>query len=349
MALAPDETPPDATPTAETSPDVAPTDVAPSGRPADLVMEGGGVKGIAFGGVLEVLAADGYRFQRCAGTSAGAMSAALVAGLQHAGESADRVREVAATLDLQRLRDSGPVARWLGPLHTIGDVTALLMRGGMYRGDYLADWLTGVLADLGVRTFGDLRRRDAHSALSPEREYGLVVVTSDLSRRRMTLFPWDAASYGVDPDELPVAEAVRASAAIPFVFRPVRLGTPRGPVSLVDGGILSNYPITIFDQPNRARARWPTIGVRLSAREDARPVAPVNNVFDIGLAVVDTAISGSDARHIDDPDTIARTIFVDAGSVRATDFSISPARQAALIQRGRDAASKWLGTGSTRT
>ncbi|OYO06752.1 hypothetical protein CGZ95_00235 [Enemella evansiae] len=323
MAMAPDET--------------------PATRPADLVMEGGGVKGIAFGGVLEVLAARGYRFERCAGTSAGAISAALVAALQRAGESPDRVREVAATMDFQRLRDSGPLGRALGPFHTVGDLASLLVRGGLYRGDYLADWLGGVLGDLGVRVFGDLRRVDPGSALPPEREYRLVVVTSDLSRRRMTLFPWDAASYGLDPDELSVAQAVRASAAIPFVFQPVRLRTPDGTASLVDGGILSNYPITIFDQPDRAQSRWPTIGVRLSAREGDRPVEPVNNALDIGIAVVDTAMTGADARHIDDPDTIARTIFVDAGSVRPTDFSISPERQYELIQRGRDATEKWLG------
>lgn len=184
-------------------------DETPATRPADLVMEGGGVKGIAFGGALEVLAERGYRFERCAGTSAGAISAALVAALQRAGESPDRVREVAATMDLERLRDSGPLGRLLGPLHTVGDVASLLVRGGLYRGDYLADWLSGVLADLGVRTFGDLRRHDPGSALPPEREYRLVVVTSDLSQRRMTIFPWDAASYELDPDELPVAQAVR--------------------------------------------------------------------------------------------------------------------------------------------
>lgn len=55
-------------------------------RQADLVMEGGGVKGTAFVGALDVLSAAGCAFPRIAGTSAGAVTGVLVAALQRAGE-----------------------------------------------------------------------------------------------------------------------------------------------------------------------------------------------------------------------------------------------------------------------
>lgn len=320
---------------------------------ADLVLEGGGVKGLAFGGVLTVLARHGYQFERVAGTSAGAITAALVVGLQRAGEPITRLADVIGTLDLTRFPDASPAGRALGPLRGVADLGSLLFLGGINEGAYLEDWLSGVLADLGVRTFGDLRRPDPGSALPPDRQHALVVVTSDLSRRRMTLLPWDFADYGLDPDEQSVARAVRASSAIPFYFRPVDYATAHGGVSLVDGGFLSNYPITIFDQPERGLARWPTIGVRLSAREDDRVTRPVRNIVQVALAVVDTAMHGVDARHIDDPDAIARTIFVDVGAVRSTDFHLSPERRADLVSRGAAAAEKWLAeqdrTGSDRT
>lgn len=314
-----------------------------AGQPIDLVLEGGGVKGVAFGGVLEVLGEHGYHPERVAGTSAGAITAAVLVALTRAGENMSAVEPLVKTLDLTRFPDSNRIARLLGPLGVLAQVASLWTRGGLHEGAYLEDWLSGVLADLGVRTFGDLRRRDPGSALAPEQDYSLVVVASDLSRRRMSLLPWDFAGYGLDPDAQSVAQAVRASAAIPLYFRPVEYVIPRGVVSLADGGFLSNYPITIFDHPDRAQARWPTIGVRLSAREDARAVqAPVRNALHVGLAVVDTAMHGIDARHIDDPGTIARTIFVDVGAVRATDFDLGDAERASLIQRGRDAAMKWL-------
>ena len=62
-----------------------------SARRADLVMEGGGVRGTALIGALEVLTAAGFAFPRIAGTSAGAITGCLVAALQHAGESPDRL------------------------------------------------------------------------------------------------------------------------------------------------------------------------------------------------------------------------------------------------------------------
>ena len=52
-----------------------------SGR-ADLVLEGGGVKGIALAGAVLALAERGYSFPRVAGTSAGAIVASLVAACQ---------------------------------------------------------------------------------------------------------------------------------------------------------------------------------------------------------------------------------------------------------------------------
>lgn len=299
------------------------------------------MKGVAFAGVLDVLSERGLRPERVAGTSAGAITAALVVAMVRAGEPLSRIGEVIATLDLGRFPDSTPLGRRLGPFAALAEVGSLALRGGLHEGAYLERWLTGVLGDLGVRVFGDLRRSDTASAI--EQDYALVVVTSDLSRRRMTLLPWDFDGYGLDPDEQSVARAVRASSAIPFYFRPVEYATPRGQVSLVDGGFLSNYPITVFDHPDRADGRWPTIGVRLSAREDDRAEAqPVRNALQVGLAVVDTAMHGIDARHIDDPDTVARTIFVDVGSVRPTDFELSDARRADLIARGRAAAEKWF-------
>lgn len=226
---------------------------------ADLVMEGGGVKGMAFVGALDVLARAQYRFPRIAGTSAGAIMGSLVAALQHAGEPLTRLRDIAATLDLPRVTDSSAVGRALGPLHGIAD-------------------------------------------------------------------------------------AVGASAAVPYVFRPVRLKTrPEGSASLVDGGLLSNYPITVFDHEDRADARWPTIGIRLSAREhDPAVHAPVGNLFQVTSALVETAVHGIDRRHIDDPDAIERTMFVDTSGLSALDFDQSPAQIARLVEAGRTAATKHL-------
>ena len=58
---------------------------AAAARRADLVLEGGGVKGIALVGAVTALDEAGYSFPRVAGSSAGAVVAALVAALASAG------------------------------------------------------------------------------------------------------------------------------------------------------------------------------------------------------------------------------------------------------------------------
>ncbi|PRZ32741.1 NTE family protein [Antricoccus suffuscus] len=311
---------------------------------ADLVLEGGGVKGIAFGGAIAVLAEAGYRFPRVVGTSAGAIAGSVVAALQEAGEPLERIVDVTNTLDLSKVRDSGRVGKALGPLHVIADGASLIFEGGLYEGAYARDWVYGVLKDLGVTTFADLRRDDPESALPLDREYSFIAVTSDLSDHRMTLLPWDYRYYGLDPDEQIVADAVRASSASPFIFEPYKLRTPNGTVTLVDGGILSNYPIGVFDRRD-ASARWPTFGIRLSARESVRPHSePVTSPIGIAIAVVETAMEGTDARHIDLPSTQRRTVFVDTDAVSVFDFGITREQRDELVRAGRVAAEQFLAT-----
>jgi NTE family protein len=58
--------------------------------------------------------------------------------------------------------------------------------------------------------------------------------------------------------------------------------------------------------------------------------------------MVGTMASFYDRMHINDPCTIARTVFVDTFDVKATDFSIDRATQDKLFQSGKEAAAKFL-------
>ena len=254
---------------------------------ADLVLEGGGVKGIGLVGAAMRLAERGYAFPRVAGTSAGAIVGAVLAALQRRNEGFDRLEDITRTLDYSRFRDRGLIGRALGPLGVVTDGFSLLLEDGIYEGRYLRDWLVGVLADLGVHTFADLRTDDPGDDGTLHHRYGLVVTASDVSRQRFVRLPWDYPDYGLDPDEQVVADAVRASASIPFFFEPVELPAANGVATLVDGGLLSNYPITIFDRQDRRRPRWPTLGVRLLAEDDqAQPPRRVRGPVALGLSLI---------------------------------------------------------------
>lgn len=320
---------------------------APDEQPADLVLEGGGVKGIALAGAVEVLWRAGYRFPRIAGTSAGALAGAVLAALRRAGEPLSALEDIARTLDYARFRDRGPVGRVLGPFGFLIDGLSALVEDGAYEGDYLHDWVAGVLADLGVVTFADLRIEDPAGDGRIHHQYGLVVTASDVSRRRLVQLPWDYGEYDLDPDAQSVADAVRASSSIPYFFEPVTITGPRGTSTLVDGGLLSNYPISIFDRLDERPARWPTIGIRLDTLQlgEASPatrVEPVHGPVRMGVALVETAIEACQAEHVLNPCNIARSVFVETTSVGALDFDLSEGEKRALLSSGRAAAERFL-------
>ena len=318
------------------------------GKQADLVLEGAGVKGVGLVGAVATLAEAGYHFPRVAGTSAGAVVGAYVVALQHAGESLSRLEDIARSLNYAKMRDRGVLGRAAGPLARVVDGLSLAFDGGVFEGDYLRAWVAGSLADLGVRTFGDLRVVDAASSLPPEQRYSLVVMASDVSRKRLVRWPWDYALYGLDPDEQSVADAVRASASIPFFFEPVTLRSRdesgRSVVStMVDGSVLSNFPTAMFDRTDGRQPRWPTFGVRLSMRPSGRVLThEVRGTVSLALSLVETMLEACDAQHIDDPCEQARSVFVDASGVSPVDFGISEAQQELLLAAGREATVGFL-------
>ncbi|MEY8016369.1 patatin-like phospholipase family protein [Mycobacterium servetii] len=298
---------------------------------ADLVCEGGGVRGIGLVGAVDALAEAGYRFPRVAGSSAGAIVASLLAALEVAGEPLSRLGDVMRSIDYRKFLDRSMIGR----IPVIGGGLSLLVSDGVYRGAYLERLLAGLLGELGVRTFADLRTGEKPDQFA----WSLVVTASDLSRRRLVRIPWDLPDYGVDPDTFPVARAVHASAAIPYVFQPVRVAG----ATWVDGGLLSDFPVQLFDEPD-GRPRWPTFGIRLSARPGIPPTHPVHGPVSLGIAAVETLMSNQDNAYIDDPCTVRRTIFVPAEEVSPIDFGLSAQQRDALYQRGLRAGRNFLTT-----
>ncbi|MBT9391971.1 patatin-like phospholipase family protein [Hymenobacter sp. NST-14] len=209
----------------------------------NLVLEGGGIRGIAYGGALAELESRGLLagLQRVGGTSAGAIQAALLA----VGYAPREIIEVVNTLPVQRLND--------GRLMFFGGSTRLLKQYGWYRGDAF----TRLLAELVGRktrrpdlTLGELH---ALAQQAPARYRDLYTTGTNLTRQCTQVF-----SYETHPD-LRVADAVRISMSIPLYFRAVLL-TPDGHVVrrpapgqavevVVDGGLLANYPLAMFDDP----------------------------------------------------------------------------------------------------
>jgi NTE family protein len=309
---------------------------------ADVVLEGGGVKGVGLAGALSALTKAGYQLNRISGTSAGA----LVGSLAAAGLTGDRLKEVALSIDYSEFED--PTLPDRIPL--AGKGSALLQGSGIYQGDYAHEWVRSQLAALDVHTFSDLKIND--KSLPPARRYKLVVTVSDLTRGQLVRLPWDYTSvYGLDPDKMSVADAVRASMSIPFIFRPVTLAhaTTKVTSTLVDGGLLSNFPIDSLDRTDGRQPRWPTFGVTLlpnlpAGDDKVVPLLglPVPGGLRLLEDVIATMLVGRDQAFLNQPWVSARTVRVDSTAVGVLDFGITPTQKRALYENGDQAMRTFL-------
>lgn len=316
---------------------------------ADLVLSGGGVKGIALVGAVSALVEAGYVPQRISGTSAGALVGAILAAVvRRGGQSAAQLEELAMGIDYREFLDPGPIER----VPVLGPAWGVLSGGGIYRGDALRQWVADQLAEFGVTTFADLAIDNPN--LPPEQRYQLVVTVADVSLGQLVRLPWDYQRiYGLNPDTQSVADAVRASTAIPFFFRPALLTSAHGRTStLVDGGLLSNFPIDSLARTDGVKPRWPTFGITLlpnlpADNEQVFPaLRPLHKLGSPTLLeqVVTTILVGRDQAYLNHPWVKARTIPIDTSEVGVLDFDLSQSDKQSLYEAGERAGEDFLST-----
>jgi NTE family protein len=288
---------------------------------ADAVFEGGGARGIAFIGAIQAMEEENVEWERLAGTSAGALIAALLASGYKSYEIRDRVSE----LDFSKLRGKS----YLNRIPIFGIFLELMINLGIYKNDYLESWVDSLLSEKGIMTFADL----------PDGK--LKIIASDISNGQMLILPDDLDRYRMTPADIKVSTAVMMSASMPFFYRPVIWKSKNHNKSyILDGGLLSNFPIWIFDTDN---PRFPTFGfhfVKDKVNIDAVIPTPIHlfkNIFK-------TMLQAHDLRHMNE-ETIERTIQIPTGDINATDFELNEDEIDFLYKSGytstKEFLSKW--------
>ena len=343
---------------------------------AHAVFAGGGVRGIAHVGALEVAEQLGYRWQHVAGTSAGAIIAALVA----AGYNAQELRAIMQEIDYSRF-----ASKHAYDLLHLTEMSNIFTRGGLHDGSYIETFIDEKLRAKGVHTFGDLLLQGQEQQLDLFQRYRLTVIVSDITQGRIVRLPQDAHLYGIDPNALHVACAVRMSASIPFFFIPLQLTDANGVRScIVDGGLLSNFPLFLFEHAyNLQDSALPTFGfqlvdtsqrLRLGNNGNESKVSNESNVLcgnesNIGnesnvpcssesnidnkcnvpcginmlKALISTMLSAHDRLYIDDQ-TFAHTIAIPTHGIASTQFDLTREQAQQLYESGKTAAATFFKT-----
>jgi NTE family protein len=299
---------------------------------ADGVFQGGGVKGIALVGALIEFASRGWtNWVNVAGTSAGSIIAAYIA-CGHDGEDLEKLlRET----PYPQFEDFGPGGK------IIGGGLNLIRHHGLAHGEYFHRWF---YEQTEAKTFGDVKAAGRT----------LKLIAADVTHRELLVLPDDLPAYrrpdaseAIDPDAFVVADAARMSMSIPYFFQPVelvRIETGKT-ATIVDGGMLSNFPVWLFDVADRDPVR-PTFGFRLTGGKGVGGgmQAVVNGLgwpVELGANMFHTAMEAWDKRFTSHS-TYVRTCAVPAGSIGTTDFDLKPADQDWLLASGRTAAGAFL-------
>ena len=312
---------------------------------ADAVFEGGGVKGIGLVGAISEIEKAGYVFENLAGTSAGAIVASLLA----VGYSAAEIKNELERLHYNDFRDEG----LLDQLGLFGKSLSIGFEYGIYEGEFFEDWLERLLVVKGKTTFGQIKTKYKDDKY----KYKFQAIAADISDRRLLVLPNDLKLFGINPDGFSISRAVRMSMSIPFFFEPVELRDTSGRKHfIVDGGLLSNYPVWLLDDGSDDPP-WPTFGFKLMER-DKRELQkakrkPINNPISFLKAIVGTMLDAHDSYHIskskgDYDRTIGIptvvTINGNDKEIGTIDFSITPKESQALYENGVEVAKKFLET-----
>ena len=311
----------------------------------DAVFEGGGVKGIGLVGAVYEIENAGYEFENIAGTSAGAIVASLLA----AGYKSEEIKAELERLNYNDFKDEG----LLDKLGVIGKGLSIGFEYGIYEGEYFEDWLDNLLRVKGKSTFGDIKTQYSEDKY----KYKLQVIAADITDRKLLVLPGDLKDFGYDPDQFSISRAVRMSMSIPVFFEPVKLRDNSGRTHyIVDGGVLSNYPVWLLDDGSK-KPEWPTFGFKL-VEPDKRAFKgpdrnPINNPISFLKAVMGTMMDAHDNYHIsrtrgDFDRTIGIPTVVKINGrekeIKTTDFDITRDESIVLFNNGAEAAKNFLKT-----
>lgn len=322
----------------------------------NLVFEGGGVKGIAYLGAMQVMQEKGIlaNIKRVGGTSAGAINATLFA----LGYKLEEQRRILKKLNFNNFMDDS----W----GLMRDTDRLINKFGWYKGDFFHYWISELINTKLKNPNATFR--DLEAAGRP----ALYVYGTNLSSHYGEVFSKEHTPT------TRIADAVRISMSIPLFFAAFR--NARNDV-YVDGGVLNNYPVKLFDrekyieEADRAKmgietkyykeenqkflkkhpaaSRYvynkETLGFRLDSKQEiavfrdgAEPAHnDIKDFFDYIKALIGTVMESQLNSHLHSDDW-QRTIYIDTLGVGTTDFDLSDTMKTKLEQSGRAGATTYF-------
>ena len=294
----------------------------------NLVLSGGGVKGIAHCGALKYLQENGIlpKINKIAATSAGSIIAALVA----VGYTPEEIETEMMKLDFSKfVKDDTPLA----------NIYNLVTKYGWCKGNYIK------------KTLGTLIQKKTGNCnytfenLKEDRNIELVLTGTNLNKQNTIYF------HHAKTPKMSICEAVRISMSIPFLFCPVIIDEDL----IVDGGMLDNCPEHIFDSEiigdpkaklNLCKPNMQTLALDIMTPDEMKNFqltdrVDITDMKDFCKTLLNTLIIGNERRYIT-PSFWSRTIALRVPNIPLTHFSITSEQKKHLIECGYNSCKYFL-------
>ena len=312
------------------------------GKPyRNLVFEGAGIRGIAYSGALEELDKRAILkdIKRVGGTSAGAIVATAFA----IGYSPQQTDSIISNTNFGKFND--------GRFIFIGGISRMKSSFGWYRGQAFTKWIGRMLEKKTGNS--EITFIQLHNSGKPD----LYITGTSLTQQKMVVF-----SYENYPD-MKVKDAVRISMSVPLYFKALWIDSsgktysnPKGlknPNLVMDGGIIGNFPIHIFDSlkyqdgyipgtKNASDKNMQTIGLRMDTEDQIdydhknKGLAPleVTNFRGYIWAFYNIVLENLNRQQLDNTDW-QRTISISSVDIGPRVKKLSKEQKERLIESGR--------------
>lgn len=195
----------------------------------------------------------------------------------------------------------------------------------------------------------------------------IVIVAADIMNEVKVEFPGMHQMYWGDDMSISPARYVRASMSIPIFFFPLKVAYDDTQSStiikewnkymnvqktfkknndvamFVDGGLLSNFPLNVFYNPEMPLPSRPTIGIKLEYEDETVPNDITTEKGLLG-SLMSTMRFFYDRDFINKHNMYKKTVrSIDTGKVHWLNFSLSSEEQIELFFRGALAAAIFMG------
>ena len=311
------------------------------GQPyANLIFEGGGMRGISYAGALDELARQGHldSVQKVGGTSVGDITALTVS----LGYTPGEIEDLIGSTNPKKFND--------GTFLLIGGGKRLRKHYGWFKGNAFLKWTERVIkiktGDSNI-TFKQLHNRGF---------IDLYITGTSLNNQKVIVFSHE--SY----PNMKVKDAVRISMSVPFFFKAIFIDSTGRVLKnrktnlkydiMVDGGIIGNFPIDLFDTYDSTGKRIPnpnTLGFRLDTKNQLQHdklnmgIAPVNvqSLPNFVGAFFNFIMENLNRANLNEEDW-KRTISIHAELVGPKIKKFSPEQRDQLINNGKTAVKEFL-------